>query len=496
MGAAPTAAPAPPNDLPLTARRSLLGWLERESLSVVVVAVCAAGLLVRLPAAMLSDSWMTLLYGRTIWHEGLPHVDTFTAWTHGVRWVDQQWLGQLLFGGLAELGGVRLALAAHGVLVVAALAAAVVLARRLGGSARSVPLVTVLAAPALFGDWVLRAQSIAYLLFVALFVLLVADARAPSRRVWWTLPLLVLWANVHGSVLLAAALVSLRGLTLLRGSRGRGVALMLLPWLCVFCSPYATELVPYYRSLLLNPVLGMVVTEWAPSTPSLLTAPFYALGFGAVALLARRWTAVTWFERLAVLFLLVSALFALRNMIWFSLAALLVLPPLLDDARGDPEAAAPARIARALPLFALAGALVSVAAVATRPSSWFESSYRPEAAAAVARSAARNPDLAVFADAQYADWLLWRHPELRGRVAYDARLELLTPRQLVNVYFWRSHIGKRWTTIPGCRAIVLVNRPEEPLTETSLLAEAHTRRIYRDSRVSVLERRLPRGCRS
>jgi len=61
----------------------------------------------------------------------------------------------------------------------------------------------------------------------------------------------------------------------------------------------------------------------------------------------------------------------------------------------------------------------------------------------------------------------------------------------VNIYFWRSHIGRDWTNIAGCRAIVLVNLLEEPLTERALLREHGTRRIYRDSRISILVRRSP-----
>ena len=57
----------------------------------------------------------------------------------------------------------------------------------------------------------LRPQTLVLPLFVALAWLLVEDARAPSRRVFWAIPLLVLWANLHGTVTLGGAARAARG---------------------------------------------------------------------------------------------------------------------------------------------------------------------------------------------------------------------------------------------------------------------------------------------
>jgi hypothetical protein len=53
--------------------------------------------------------------------------------------------------------------------------------------------------------------------------------------------------------------------------------------------------------------------------------------------------------------------------------------------------------------------------------------------AAVAKLAARDPQLRVFAGDPWADWLLWTRPELAGRVAYDVRFELLTAAEMRSV---------------------------------------------------------------
>src|SRR5439155_9284451 len=123
---------------------------------------------------------------------------------------------------------------------------------------------------------VLRAQIPAYVLFALVVFLLLDDERRPSRRVFLVFPLLVLWANLHGSVVFGAALVALRGATLAvsalkrrtdtDSSAARAGLLVLGPWVCVLASPYAWALPGYYYRTLGNSSFSHLVSEWAPST--------------------------------------------------------------------------------------------------------------------------------------------------------------------------------------------------------------------------------------
>jgi hypothetical protein len=79
---------------------------------------------------------------------------------------------------------------------------------------------------------------------------------------------------------------------------------------------------------------------------------------------------------------------------------------------------------------AAAVALVSVTSAATKPDSGFEESYDSRVLARVTAIARHEPRLRVYADLPFSDWLLWHEPHLAGRVAYDARVELLRPAQL------------------------------------------------------------------
>ena len=182
-----------------------LASLDLERLGVAVALLC--GLLAFLPSEMSPDGWYAFLGGDLIVHHGLPSHDTLTVWGHGRRWVDQQWLAQLSYYGLYALGGLRLALLVNAGVVAGSFVWAVRVAR---GARRDVLYVSIVGAIALgLSSYALRPQALVLPLFVAVTWLLVNDARAPSRRVFWTIPLLVLWANLHGTVTLGVLLVLL-----------------------------------------------------------------------------------------------------------------------------------------------------------------------------------------------------------------------------------------------------------------------------------------------
>jgi hypothetical protein len=69
----------------------------------------------------------------------------------------------------------------------------------------------------------------------------------------------------------------------------------------------------------------------------------------------------------------------------------------------------------------------------TRPIRAFQASYPQTYLSAVHAAAARDPSARIVADVADADWLLWRDATLRGRVAFDARFELLSAAGVRNV---------------------------------------------------------------
>jgi hypothetical protein len=398
-------------------------------------------------AELIGDTWMMLVGGREVAQHGLPHRDTLFLWTHGRAWIDQQWFAQLFYYQAHVLGGVRLVLIANTFFVVGAAAIAFSFARLRGASPRAVFLIAVLLP--LMAPWALqvRAQAPAQLLFTATFGLLSLRGALTWTRVWIVIALLVIWANVHGTVVMGAGLAMLCGFfaaATARGSRRRpALALLFLSPLCVFASPYGVALAGYYRDLLTNPLLPKYVAEWKVSTPGVLTAVFYAVLLAGLVLLAKYGRKVALYDKVALALLGVSAIMALRSIIWFGLAAVIVLTPLVDDVLGSTRSLTGKTTARAG--MALGAAAFVVAVVVFSSSNASLERYWPRSAAdQIARLSSQPGNAQVFADETYADWLLWVRPELRNRIAYDARFELLRAGEFAKLSDYGEKRGDRW----------------------------------------------------
>lgn len=482
----------------LPAGGRLLALVEREAALVALSAVYAVILLAVMPQMLVQDSWLALVSGREIVANGLPHTDTFTVWTQGVEWIDQQWLAQVAFYGLFSLGGVELALLAHVGVLVLSFASGLAASRSLGASTRSVCLVGGVCMFVAPWGLQLRAQTFALPLFVWLLWLLAADSRAPTRRVFLVLPILVLWANLHGTVVLAALLVAARGMTygiaeLRKPVRSaawarRTVILTVFPFACLFASPYGLTLGDYYRTMLVSPLMRTFVDEWGASVPSVTTMQFYVVGLAAAVLLARHRSRLTGFEQLALVAMLAVGVSAIRSIVWFPLAALILLPRLADGALSQWSRHVGRAPRLVLASAALGAAIVATGVVVAQPSAWSTRAWPPTAAERVADLAARRPAAKVFADERYADWLLWEQPRLSGRIAYDIRFELLSRPQFEQLVAYHGRAGDGWRRTVDAYDVLVVDQSGGPEQVRALRTEAAYTVAYRDNALAVLAR--------
>ena len=470
--------------------------LAREPFLFLVVALDALILAFRPWLFVRSDTWLALVGGRLVWRDGLPQHNTLTIWDGGHRWIDQQWLAQLLFYGVHAAGGLRLVLLVHVALLVGGFALALAFARRSGGSSRSVAIVGVIGLFVALPNSVARAQSVAYVLFVAMVWLLASQSRGSSRRVFLAVPLLVVWANVHGSAVLGAGLVVLWALaeavdmskhdaTRARAARTRAALLAAAAPLCLLMTPYGFGTVGYYRDVFGAGAFRDLVAEWGPSTfPA--QWPFFVLALAALWLAARKAVALTLFEHLALLATFVAGLSAVRNIVWFALVAAMVAPRALDalwPARQEPIRK---RQNVALSIAATAVVVGAFAAAAVHPSGYYNKSYPDRAAAEVARATAKDPSIRVFSNEAFADWLLWRLPNLSGRVAFDARFELLTAEQLHAIAeFRRRTAAPSLAVTAGYRLLALDPHTEKPAIAAAL-SEPGARSLYRNADIAVI----------
>jgi hypothetical protein len=469
--------------------RSFADRLADESLLVIVVAMFVAMIgTLAVPYMLQPDSWLTFLGGRLIAAHGIPRTDSLAVLSGGRRWIDEQWLSQLATYRIEALLGIGGTIAFFAVLVVGAFALACAYARQ-RASARSVALFAIPAFTVAFSA--VRTQAFVYLVFVPFFVLLSRESRRPTRRVWLALPVLVIWANVHGSVVVAAALVALLGVTdLVARRRLRGAGLVVGAAASIFATPYGLGVVAYYRSTIGNPLFKKFIFEWAP--PMFLSwngLPFFVAAGASIALVARRPRAFSRFEIGALAVTLAGALTAGRSMIWFVDSALLLMPPALDLA-WPPRAAAPrvrsllAGAALMTITFAVALSAATVASASRR----IDAAYPPAALRAVAAALAADPGARVLADDRTSDWLLYRLPALRGRIAFDVRWEVLSPRQFTLVRNFVDQSAPGVARLARGYRILVVDRTWHPQLARWYAARRGLRVLYRGSRVAVYER--------
>lgn len=442
-----------------------------------------------------ADSWLTLLGGREVVAHGLPHHDSLAILSHGHQWIDQQWLAQLFYYGFYKLGGMGLVGRVNVLVFAAAAGIALVSARRRGASATRV-LVCALPALLLTASFV-RAQVLSELLFVSTLVLLVHESRRPTRRVLLVFPLIVLWGNLHGAAVMGAAMVSLLGLVELsravRPWRRRGIARALLlvvaGWPCLLATPYGAGVIPYYRATMENPAFAKYITEWQSPRPlTLWGATFFLTAILAAIIVARRPRQLNAFELGVLLMTLGAGALAVRSVIWFAYAVLVLVPSALESlwpAKRIERGRTAVPLRAALSTFLLGLCLF----FAVRPAPSVERDWPSPASRTVAAAAERDPSLRVFANEEYADWLLFREPSLRNRIAFDGRWEILAPAQMSAVVHFLFRQTPDWERVTRGYGLFVL----DPKTNRKVV-EAFSHRgdmtvVYRSKRIVILERR-------
>jgi hypothetical protein len=145
--------------------------------------------------------WLAALGEEIVEKGSIPSGIPYAA-ANSTDWVNVPVLGELIFHGLQVVGGDKGLLLAQLVAATAALTLLALGMRSLGApdAASAVVLIIVFfaAAPSFI---IVRAQLFSLVLFCGVLLLLRAEARSASRRIWLLVPLIALWANLHGAVL-------------------------------------------------------------------------------------------------------------------------------------------------------------------------------------------------------------------------------------------------------------------------------------------------------
>ncbi len=192
----------------------------------------------------------------------------------------------------------------------------------------------------------------------------------------------------------------------------------------VLVTPYGpSETVRYYHLLLVDPPFAGRVTEWRWAEPALNTMFFYALAAIALVVVWLGRRRLTLFDVAVLALTFAGGVSAIRGIVWFALACMVFAPVAIGRTLESRNPGEPRRGLNVAIATVLTAALVIVAAsLFFRDETWFEEYWPREAVEAVRTEL--QPDDRLFAPDRFSDWMLFKIPELRGRVSYDVRFEL------------------------------------------------------------------------
>ena len=252
--------------------------------------------------------------------DGVPYAAAASSGWHNVPV-----LAELAFYGLHAAFGDHGLLLAQLVAVIAAftLLAVGIVRAGISHAAAAVSLLLV-AVASLAPIAVIRVQLFSLVLFPLLLLLLRNQTRTPNRQIWLVVPLLALWSNLHGAVLVGIAVTGAY-LLLERARRQplQSAALLVASGLALLATPALWGTASYYGGVLQNEAAARGVGLWAPLS---LTSPFdlafLAAGLPLVVLALRNRPRLWELAALAGLLLLTAQ--SARGGVW--LAFMLALP--------------------------------------------------------------------------------------------------------------------------------------------------------------------------
>ena len=347
------------------------GWLTTRHTFLAVVFLGIVALAAR--SVSDPDVWWHLETGQLIAQtRTVPHADSFSFTRAGYPWVAHEWLTELFIYGIYRVSGWG------GLIVVFALmvsATFFLVYLRSAQAPYSSGVIVLLGAWATAPVWGVRPQVVSLLLTGLWFLILERSERNP-RLLWWTLPLTVLWVNLHAGFALGLALLLLfltgEILEQFKSSRPSNSARLralgitfLVDMLLVPLNPNGARMYLYPVETLRSEAMPKYIAEWAsPNFHHAEYIPFLILLLATTASLA--WSRLRVRPR-DILLLVVSAFAALSSIRLIPFFVLVAAPILSRPAElwirsgrsqdhGSTRGPLPyARLLNAVILFALAG---------------------------------------------------------------------------------------------------------------------------------------------
>ncbi|MEI9924641.1 MAG: hypothetical protein WDN50_14930 [Bradyrhizobium sp.] len=225
----------------------------------------------------------------TMWHitvgqwmldnHAVPHTDIYSLTMRGQPWISMQWVAEVLYAKAYSLFGWSgpVALAAAGSALTFALLTKF-LTRHLNDSTA---LVFVAAALALtMGHLLARPHVLALPVMIAWVGGLIDAADRRAAPSFWLLPLITLWANLHGGFILGLMLGGPIALDAVVGADAASRKSLALRWaifglaalVAACCTPYGWNSMLASKNILSLGSVLLLISEWLPADFSSLGA--------------------------------------------------------------------------------------------------------------------------------------------------------------------------------------------------------------------------------
>ncbi|HSE15677.1 MAG TPA: hypothetical protein VLB46_01405 [Pyrinomonadaceae bacterium] len=286
-------------------------------------------LAVRQSVSIDPDLWWHLKAGQQIIDtRSVPHTDDYSFTKQGSEWVAHEWLSEVIMEAIYRVSGLVGLVTIFSLIIVTALWLTY---RRCDGRPYAAGIAILLAAAAsspLFG---IRPQMLTLLLASIYIVLLERfDPKEQTRRLWWLVPLMLLWVNLHAGWALGLTLI---GLYIVRAvldgdwSHVRPVLIVLVICTAVVpLNPNGLRMFSYPYETLTSESMAAFIQEWAsPDFHKALYLPLAILLLSTFAALALSPTRARLGEIFLVLITALGALRSVRHIPIFSLFAAPVL---------------------------------------------------------------------------------------------------------------------------------------------------------------------------
>ncbi len=448
------------------------------------------------------DVWWHLRTGQLITEtHAFVHTDPFSFTRLGQPWINHEWLSDLLLYGLYRAAGWSGLIVLFG--AVTSLTLMLVFVRS-PGKPYFAALALVLGAYASAPSWGVRPHTIS-LLLASIFLLLLERSEERPRLLWWTIPLTLLWVNLHAEYALGIALLALflvgemldaaLGIRnwLKMGRRVRNLAVALAACVAVVpINPNGLRMFTYPVETLRSAAMQKYIAEWAsPDFHELKYVPFAAMLLGVLLLLSVSPRRIRARDLLLLLVFAAGSLRSVRHISAFVLVAVPILSGLAQswwhESVRKPNAVSPrsgkrlAANATVLAAF-LVFAMVRAYSVVGQQSATEAKNFPAGAAAYLASEHPRGP---IFNHYNFGGYFIWRlYPQYR--VFIDGRADLYGDDFLQD--FARTYYvtGPDWERTFRKWDIQTVILPPDAPVVAGLRLSHSWKEVYSDSQAVVM----------